>query len=263
MLNGEVALITGAARGQGRSHAIRLAEAGARIIAVDICHDIPVVPYGLSSWHDMEETVELVKRAGGEVAAFEADVRDVASMQDAIEAGTRALGGDIDIVVANAGISAGHRPVWQVSEEEFEETIAVNLRGVWLTLRLTVPGMVARKRGGAIVLTSSYAGLMRSFAAELAPHRIRVNSVHPAIVLTSMVDNQATYDLFAGHPDGTREEMRAAAFGLHALPVPWIEPRDVSDAVLWLVSDQARYVTGVALPVDAGGHIAFKAAPAR
>jgi NAD(P)-dependent dehydrogenase (short-subunit alcohol dehydrogenase family) len=229
MLNGEVALITGAARGQGRSHAIRLAEAGARIIAVDICHDIPVVPYGLSSWHDMEETVELVKRAGGEVAAFEADVRDVASMQDAIEAGTRALGGDIDIVVANAGISAGHRPVWQVSEEEFEETIAVNLRGVWLTLRLTVPGMVARKRGGAIVLTSSYAGLnaipnagaytaakhgvtglMRSFATELAPHRIRVNSVHPAIALTSNVDNQATYDLFAGHPDGTRQEMRAA-----------------------------------------------------
>jgi NAD(P)-dependent dehydrogenase (short-subunit alcohol dehydrogenase family) len=177
----------------------------------------------------MEETVELVKRAGGKVAAFEADVRYMASMQDAIEAGTRALGGDIDIVVANAGISASTRPVWQVSEEEFEETIAVNLRGVWLTLRLTVPGMVARKRGGAIVLTSSYAGLnaipnagaytaakhgvtglMRSFATELAPHRIRVNSVHPAIVLTSNVDNQATYDLFAGHPDGTRQEMRAA-----------------------------------------------------
>lgn len=277
-MDGTIAFITGAARGQGRSHAVRLAEAGARIIAVDLCRDIAEVPYGLASPADLDETVRLVEAAGGEIVAYEADVRDAASLRDAIEGGTARLGGGIDVVVANAGIATSYGPVWSATEEEFDATMAVNLRGVWQTVRLAVPGMLEHGRGGAIVLTSSYAGLnaipnagvytaskhgvtglMRSFAAELAPHRIRVNSLHPAVVLSGMTDNQTGYDVFSGHPEGTREEMRSAGLGLHALPMSWLEPAEISEALLWLVSDQARYVTGVALPVDAGANIAFRA----
>jgi SDR family mycofactocin-dependent oxidoreductase len=277
-VEGKIAFVTGAARGQGRAHAVRLAEAGARIIAVDVCRNIPSAPYDLASPADLEETVRLVEAAGGEIAPFEADVRDAAALQHAIDGGTERLRGGIDIVVANAAVSMAYGPIWAATEEQFDETMAINLRGVWQTVRLAVPGMLEHGRGGAIVMTSSYAGLnaipkagvytaakhgvtglMRSFAAELAPHRIRVNSLHPGIVLSGMTDNQAHYDVIAGHPNGTREEMRVAGFGLHALPMPWLEPRDISDALLWLVSDQARYVTGVALPVDAGAHIAFKA----
>jgi SDR family mycofactocin-dependent oxidoreductase len=277
-VEGKVAFVTGAARGQGRAHAVRLAQAGVRIIAVDVCRNISSVPYDLASPGDLADTVQLVQQAGGDIAAFEADVRDAASLQCAIDSGTERLGGGIDIVVANAGVATDYGPIWAATEEQFDETMAINLRGVWQTVRLAVPGMLERGRGGAIVMTSSYAGLnaipnagvytaakhgvtglMRSFAAELAPHRIRVNSLHPAVVLSGMTDNQTGYDVFAGHPNGTREEMRAAGFGLHALPMPWLEPRDISDALLWLVSDQARYVTGVALPVDAGANIAFRA----
>lgn len=276
-VDGKIAFVTGAARGQGRSHALRLAEAGARIVAVDVCRDNPLVPYGLATPEDLKETVRLVEAAGGEIAAFEADVRDAVALQHAIDVGTEQLGGGIDIVVANAAVVLGYGPIWEASEEQFDETMAINLKGVWQTIRLAVPGMLEHGRGGVIVMTSSYAGLnaipnagvytaakhgvtglMRSFAAELAPHRIRVNSLHPAVVLSGMTDNQMGYDTFSGHPNGTREEMRAAGFGLHALPMPWLEPRDISDALLWLVSDQARYVTGVALPVDAGANIAFR-----
>jgi SDR family mycofactocin-dependent oxidoreductase len=263
-LEGKVAFITGAARGQGRSHAIRLAQEGADIIAVDICRQIDTVPYPMSTPADLAETVKEVEGLDRRIFAREADVRDEAGLKAGFEAGVAELG-PVDIVLANAGIAP-----MSVHEAygTWQDVIDVNLTGVFNTVETAIPSMIERGQGGAIVLTSSTAGingiggssrgglgytaakhgvvgLMRSYANTLAPHSIRVNTVHPTGVRTPMVVNDAMQEFLAADPSMSN----AMA---NALPVDMVEPVDISNAILWLVSDDARYVTGIMVPVDAG-----------
>jgi SDR family mycofactocin-dependent oxidoreductase len=266
-----VALVTGAARGQGRSHAIRLAEEGADIIAIDIAADLPALAYGLGSREQLAETVQAVEALDRRIVSAEADVRDFAAVHEVVDEGIALLGG-LDIVVANAGV-VSFGTAEELDEEHWRTIIDVNLTGVWHTVKATIPHLRARG-GGSIVLTSSMAGLkgmqnlahyaaskhgvvglMKTLALELAPDSIRVNTVNPGNVDTDMTNNASTFAVFA--PDLPAEERtKEALLGrfqtLHALAVPQIPARDVSNAVLFLASDEARYITGVALPVDAG-----------
>ena len=264
-LDGKVAFITGAARGQGRSHAIRLAQEGANIVAVDICRQIDTVPYPMATPDDLAETVKEVKALDRRIVALQADVRDEAGLKAAFEAGVAELG-PVDIVIANAGIIAPMAV--QGPHDPWQDVIDVNLTGVFTTVETAIPSMIERGQGGAIVLTSSTAGLngiaspsrgglayaaakhglvglMRSYANSLAPHRIRVNTVHPTGVRTPMVVNETMQKFLA--TDRSLSNPMA-----NALPVDMVEPVDISNAVVWLVSDDARYVTGITLPVDAG-----------
>ncbi|WAJ43331.1 mycofactocin-coupled SDR family oxidoreductase [Mycobacterium sp. Aquia_216] len=270
---GKVALITGAARGQGRSHALRLASEGADIIALDICRQIESVPYPLSTPEDLEATARQVKELGQSVVTCEVDVRDGEALLAAVNDGVAQLGG-LDIVIANAGIlSVGAS--FELSEQSWSQVIDTNLSGVWRTTKAAVPHLIAGDKGGSIVLTSSIAGLvgqpgighyvaakhgvvglMKTLALELAPLSIRVNSIHPTNVDTPMIMNEATYRVFLpDDPHPTREKFAVPAGEMNALPVPWIEPGDVSNAVLFLASDEARYITGISLPIDAGAVI--------
>jgi SDR family mycofactocin-dependent oxidoreductase len=263
-LEGKVAFITGAARGQGRSHAIRLAQEGANIIAVDICRQIDSVTYPMSTPEDLAQTVKEVEALDRRIVARQADVRDEAGLRAAFEAGVAELG-PVDIVLANAGIAPmSLHPV----DGEWQDVIDVNLTGVYNTVRIAIPSMIERGKGGAIVLTSSTAGingiggetpgglgytaakhgvvgLMRTYANILAKHSIRVNTVHPTGVRTPMVVNDSMQEFLQADP--TMGQAMA-----NALPVDMVEPVDISNAIAWLVSDDARYVTGVTLPVDAG-----------
>lgn len=270
---GKVALITGAARGQGRSHALRLAAEGADIIALDICRQIESVPYPLATPEDLEETARQVKELGQNVVTREVDVRDGEALIAAVNDGVAQLGG-LDVVIANAGIlSVGAS--FELSEETWSQVIDTNLSGVWRTTKAAVPHLIAGGKGGSIILTSSIAGLigqpgighyvaakhgvvglMKTLALELAPLSIRVNSIHPTNVDTAMIMNEATYRVFLpDDPHPTREKFAVPAGEINALPVPWIEPGDVSNAVLFLASDEARYITGISLPIDAGAVI--------
>ncbi len=266
-LEGKVAFITGAARGQGRSHAERLAGEGAEIIAVDICDQIESVTYPMATPADLEETVATVGERGRRIVARQADVRDRDALAAVVNEGVDAFG-RLDIVVANAGVAplsldeADDLGAWR-------DVIDVNLTGVFNTIRVAAPHVIAGRRGGAMVLTSSTAGLkamgsemggtlgyvaskhgvvglMRDFAKILAPHSIRVNSVHPTGVATPMVQNEVMDKFLADFGDAVSEAMT------NLLPVELVDPIDVANAVAWLVSDEARYVTGVALPIDAG-----------
>jgi SDR family mycofactocin-dependent oxidoreductase len=269
-MDGKVALITGAARGQGRSHAIRLAEEGAEIIALDVCTDVETVPYSGATPEDLAETVKLVEELDRRIVAREADVRDLGALQTVVEEGISEFG-HIDVVCANAGIGT-YAPALEMDVEMWETMIDINLTGVWKTIKAAVKPMVDRNQGGVVVITSSVAGIfgfanlahysaakhgvvgmMRVLAQELAPYMIRVNTVNPTSVNTPMIKNDAMYRLF--RPDlenPTAADVGDAFTGLNCLPIPWVEPVDISNAVLWLASDEARYVTGVALPVDAG-----------
>jgi SDR family mycofactocin-dependent oxidoreductase len=263
-LEGKVAFITGAARGQGRSHAIRLAQEGADIIAVDICGPVDSVPYPMPTLDDLAETAKEVEALDRRIFTARADVRDAARLKQVFEQGTAEIG-PVDIVLANAGIA----PISvHESDSAWQDVLDINLTGVFNTVETAIPSMIERGRGGAIVLTSSTAGingigggtrgglgytaakhgvvgLMRSYANILATHSIRVNSVHPTGVNTPMIINDAMQEFLAQDP----QLSNAMA---NALPVPMVEPVDISNAILWLVSDEARYVTGVTLPVDAG-----------
>jgi (+)-trans-carveol dehydrogenase len=274
-VEGKVAFVTGAARGQGRSHAIRLAEEGADIIAVDLAAQVDSVPYAMSTPDDLAQTVKEVEALDRRIVATQADVRDYGALKAAVDDGVAQLG-RLDIVAANAGIfSFGRADV--LEEQTWQDMIDVNLTGVWHAAKAAIPHIRAGGHGGSIVLTSSTAGLMpfenmahytaakhgvvglmRTLALELAPEFIRVNSVHPTSVNTDMIQNAATYELFA--PDLTPEQRTKEVLGerfqtLNALPIKWVEPRDISNAVLWLASDESRYVTGVTLPIDAGSLI--------
>jgi (+)-trans-carveol dehydrogenase len=273
-VEGKVAFITGAARGQGRSHALRLAEEGADIIAVDVCETIPGTPYAGATEEDLAETVRQVEALDRRIIATKADVRNFAALSAALAEGVAQLG-RLDIVSANAGISTSPSPADQLSEETWQTMIDVNLTGVWHTAKAAIPHIRAGGRGGSIILTSSAAGLMgygnvahyvsakhgvvglmRTLALELAPEMIRVNSVHPTQVDTEMIQNEATYKLFLpGSEHPTRAEFAPASQSMNALPIPWVESVDISNAVLFLASDEARYITGVPLPVDAGAVI--------
>jgi SDR family mycofactocin-dependent oxidoreductase len=267
-LDGKVAFITGAARGQGRSHAIRLAQEGADIIAVDLCAQLESVPYPMSTEEDLAETVSQVEALDRRIVSAVADVRDAAALRGVVAEGIAQLGG-VDIVLGNAGILSVS-PRTDVDQDAlFREVVDINLTGVWNTVSAAAPAMIEQGRGGAIVLTSStqgltgrggegggaltgysaakhgVVGLMRSFAHWLAPHNIRVNTVHPTGVNTTMIANENIAQMMQETP-----EMAAALANL--MPVDMIEAIDISNAIAWLVSDEARYVTGVTLPVDAG-----------
>jgi SDR family mycofactocin-dependent oxidoreductase len=265
-LEGKVAFITGAARGQGRSHAIRLAQEGADIIAIDICKQIDSVAYPMSTPGDLAETAKQVEALDRRIFTAQADVRDEAQLKQAFDQGTAEIG-PVDIVLANAGIAPMGLP-GREPHQAWQDVIDVNLTGVFNTVETAIPSMIERGQGGAIVLTSSTAGitgiggptrgglgytaskhgvvgLMRSYANTLAQHRIRVNTVHPTGVNTPMVVNEVMQEFLAQDP----QMSNAMA---NALPVDLVEPVDISNAIVWLVSDDARYVTGVTLPVDAG-----------
>lgn len=272
-LDGKVAFITGAARGQGRSHALKLASEGADIIAIDICKQIDSVGFPLATEADLEQTVKEVEALDRRIIASTADVRDSAALQKAVDDGVAELG-RLDIVLANAGI-ASFAPIEDLTDDMWDDMIGVNLTGVFKTVRAAVPHIKAGGRGGAIVLTSSTAGikglgnlahyvaakhgvvgLVKTLANELAPFEIRVNSVHPTSVNTDMIHNEQTYKTFLpDNPDPQRAEAAEAFKTLNALPIEWVEPIDISNAIAFLVSDDARYITGVQLPVDAGSVI--------
>jgi (+)-trans-carveol dehydrogenase len=267
---GKVAFVTGAARGQGRSHAIRLAQEGADIIAIDLCAQIESVEYPLSTPDDLAQTVREVEALDRRIVARQADVRDYAALKAAVDEGVAQFG-RLDIVSANAGICS-HGRVDLMPEETWQDTIDVNLTGVWHTAKAAIGHLKAGGRGGSITLTSSTAGLeavqniahyvaakhgvvglMRALALELAPEMIRVNSIHPTSVNTPMIHNAALYQLFAPELENpTLDDVVERFKGIQALPVRWVEPVDISNALVFLASDEARYITGVALPVDAG-----------
>ena len=276
-LTGKVALVTGAARGQGRSHAIKLAEQGADILAVDICRQIDTVPYAMSTPEDLEETVRLVTETGRRIIAGQVDVRDLAALKTFVDQGLKELG-RLDVVVANAGTVNDIAPMWELSERQFQDQLDVNLTGVWKTIKATVPHLLAQGQGGSVIIISSISGLvaelnvghyaaskhganglMRTLAGELAPHHIRVNSVNPTNVDTLMINNDAYNTLFSGGKAGaTQEDSIPALMGMNALPIPFVQPEDISNAVLYLASDASRYVTGTTMVVDAGAMGPFK-----
>jgi SDR family mycofactocin-dependent oxidoreductase len=263
-LDGKVAFISGGARGQGRSHAVRLAEEGADIITFDICAQIDTVPYPMATPEDLDQTVKEVEALGRRIVAREADVRDVDAVRRVLEEGTAAIG-PVDLISANAGIGVGSP---DPTDRDWHDVIDVNLTGVWNTIRVAIPSMIERGAGGSIVITSSTGGLigvstndpgmlayiaakhgviglMRSWANFLAPHYIRVNAVAPTAVNTPMAANEQMMRSLEENP-------ALAAAWMNAIPVPMVEALDISNAVAWLMTDEARYVTGTVVPVDAG-----------
>jgi SDR family mycofactocin-dependent oxidoreductase len=268
-LDGKVAVITGGARGQGRSHALTLAREGANIVICDLAAQMETVPYPMGTDADMAETVRMVEDLDRRCVAVKADVRDPEQMKGVAEKALAEFG-KIDILLANAGIFSGVTAV-EMSVQTWQEMIDVNLSGVFYSIRAVLPHMV--KQGyGRIVATSSMAGrggypnfshyvaakwgvigLVKSIALEVAAHGVTVNAVCPTTVDTTMIQNDAMYRIF--RPDlenPTQEDARAAFTSLNPIPVPWVETQDISNAILFLVSDRARYITGEAISVSAG-----------
>ena len=270
-MDGKVAFVTGAARGQGRSHAVRLAQEGADIIAVDICKKFDTSPASGATREDLDTTADMVKDAGSRVVTDVVDVRDFDALQSAVDSGVEQLG-RLDVIVANAGIGTTLGKLHKGNEALWQEMIDVNLSGVWKSVKAGVPHILAGDRGGSIVLTSSVAGnkayphvghyvaakhgvigLMRAFAVELGPRMIRVNAVLPTHVSSPLLMNDATYRAFRPELENPGpDDLAPVCQSFHFLPIPWVTPEDISNAVLFLASDEARYITGVELPVDAG-----------
>jgi SDR family mycofactocin-dependent oxidoreductase len=269
-LEGQVAFITGGARGQGRSHALRLATDGADIVLVDICHNIASNKYDLATPADLHATAGMVEALDRRAVEIQADVRDFAALASALDGAVAQLG-RLDIVVANAGIAPmSFDDDAHLGEQAFRDVVDVNLGGVWNTCRAALPHLIAGGRGGAMVLTSSTAGIkgytdstggamgytaakhgvvgiMHVLTNELAPHRIRVNSIHPTGVNTTM-GNQSG----GGLTERIANDFTVGSIFMNSLPVELVEPEDISNAVLFLASDEARYVTGLTMTVDAG-----------
>ena len=269
-LDGKVAFITGVARGQGRSHAVRLASEGANIIGIDICADIPSNGYPMAHRDELDETIALVEAAGGKMVGAVADVRDYAAVNAALATGVEYFG-RLDIVCANAGIATMAFRELTIEEEleQWTDVLDVNLVGAFHTAKAAIPHLLAGGRGGSIVFTSSTAGLrgfgglqggglayaaskhgivglMRTLANALAPESIRVNTVHPTAVNTMMAVNPAMTSFLENYPGGVGPHLQ------NPMPVGLLEPEDISAAIAYLVSDSGRYVTGVTFPVDAG-----------
>ena len=264
-VEGKVAFVTGAGRGQGRSHAIRLAEEGADIIAVDVLEDYPTVPYGMSTPDDLAETVKQVEALDRRIVSAKADVRDAAALKAVLDDGVAQLG-RLDIVCANAGICTVQS--WdEVTPQVWQDTLDTNLTGVWNTMVTAVPHLIAAG-GGSIICTSSTAGIKglpflapyvaakhgvvgisRTMANELAAHHIRVNTVHPTGVDTPMGTGLGGLESLIG------KDPNLGPIFMNTYPVEIVEPRDISNAVLFLASDEARYVTGLEFTVDAGNTI--------
>jgi SDR family mycofactocin-dependent oxidoreductase len=269
-VGGKVAFVTGAARGQGRSHAVRLAKEGADIIAVDLCRPVETVGYPMSTPDDLAETVRLVEATGRKIVAAEADVRDYEALAKALRSGVDELG-RLDYVVANAGVLS-QGPAHEQSEQQFQTVVDINLTGVWKTAKAAIPILIDQGTGGAMVLTSSVMGLRgspglvgyvaakfgvvgmtKTLAQELAPHRVRVNAVHPTNAHTPMIVNDMmSRTLRPDLPNPQIEDAKEILSSFNLWDEPWVEPEDVSSAVLWLLSEESRYVTGISLPVDLG-----------
>jgi (+)-trans-carveol dehydrogenase len=268
-LEGKVALITGGARGQGRAHAVRLAEEGADVVVCDIAEQLDGVPYPMATEQDLKETATLVKDLGRDCLAMKADTRDTESMESLVTQAVERFG-KVDCAIINHGI-AGFGS-WDVSDADFDLVIDVNLRGVFVSLRAVARHLVERGEGGSLVVTSSPAGvqptynqvnyttakagalmLAKSFAVELAPHRIRVNALLPALIDTPMIMNDMVMSAFVGKETGaTKEDIVDVAKTLHLLEIPWIDPVEMAHAAVYLVSDESRFVTGTSLAVDGG-----------
>ena len=272
LLEGKVAFVTGAARGQGRSHALRLAGEGADILAIDAL-DVPSwLGYPPATKEDMAETVAAVEATGRRIIQRRCDVRDRAGLEEAVGAAVEAFG-RLDVVVANAAIASGWHRLWEIPEDQWQEIIDVDLTGVWRTLATAIPSVIEAGHGGSVIVISSVAalkgtsnigayvaaktgviGLMQTAARELAQFGIRANAVCPTNVNTAMLHTEAGYRMFRPdleHP--TEEDVAGPLSRFHLIREPWVEPRDVSDAVLFLASDLSRTVTGHTLPVDLGG----------
>lgn len=275
-LEGRVAFITGIGKGQGRSHAVRLARDGADIIGIDALKTYPWMNYRLAERADVDETIRMIEAEGRRVVFEQADVTDLDSLRRALEVGVGEFG-RLDIVAANAGAFPKGSLTWEADPAAWRECIDVNLVGVFHTVHAAVPHMLNAGNGGSIIITSSGAAIVsgsylsdysaakaallsltRTLAVELAPNWIRVNAICPGAVNTDMIANDAIYKMF--RPDleaPTREDTIEVWKSKHLLPVPWLEPADISNAVAWLASDEARLVTGVTLPVDAGNTIKY------
>ncbi|MFV0252791.1 MAG: mycofactocin-coupled SDR family oxidoreductase [Beutenbergiaceae bacterium] len=269
-LQDKVAFITGAARGQGRSHAVRFAKEGAAVIALDACSPIETQPYSAGTEEDLAETVRLVEGAGGRIVAGKADVRDSAQITAVFEEGVRKLGAP-DIVVANAG-TWSFGLTWEIEDQQWQDMIDINLTGSWRTVKASIPTMIDAGKGGSVILISSMCGvagfyglthycaakhgvvgMARVMAQELGPHKIRVNAICPTSVDTDMFNNPAMRKTFVpGADNPTDQEFREAARDMHPLGVSCIEVQDVTNNVVFLASDEARYTTGQAVVVDAG-----------
>jgi (+)-trans-carveol dehydrogenase len=272
-LEGKVAFVTGVARGQGRAHALRLAAEGAAVIGIDICEQAATVGYPLASAQDLSDTITAVQARGGRIVAEAADVRDEKALREVLGKGVSQFG-RLDIVVANAAILNCPAPTWEVTVDQWQETLDVNLTGVWQTVRATVPRLLEQGQGGSVILISSalgakgspnlapyvtakhgVIGLMRTLALELAPSFVRVNAILPGNVDTPIIQNAMVRQQFLpGQDNPTREEFERAnlAAKLAAMPVPWLNPEDISGTVAWLASDDSRFVTGMPISVDAG-----------
>ncbi|VXB30062.1 mycofactocin-coupled SDR family oxidoreductase [Citricoccus sp. K5] len=270
-LEGKVAFISGGARGQGRSHAVRLAEEGADIITFDICQDVESNPYPGPRAEDLAETVRQVESLDRRIIARQADVRDFAAVKAVADDGFAEFG-RLDIVSGNAGILGEVNQLADQSEDGWQEMIDINLTGVRHTVKAALPHLRAGGNGGAIVLTSSTAGikgyanmahyvaakhgvvgLMKTLVLELGKENIRVNTIHPTQVDTDMIQNEAIYKLFVpGKDNPSREDFAEVSRTMQALDIDWVEARDISNALLFLASDEARYITGQQLKVDAG-----------
>jgi len=282
-LEGKVAFITGAARGQGRSHAVRLAEEGADIIAVDICRQIESNPYPLSTPEDLAETVQLVEKLDRRIVSFQADVRERDQLRDAVEAGVAELG-RLDTVIGNAGILP--MAMGQPDPMDFVDAVDVDLIGVMNAVAVSLPHL---PDGASIIVTGSTAGMMpnttdnpqmgpgsagygwskrvligyvEQLALQLAPRFIRVNAVHPTNCNTHLLHNDGLYAMFRPDVENpTREDVLPAFTMFQAMPIPYVEPLDISNLVLFLASDESRYITGQQIRVDAGSLLKFPNGP--
>ncbi|WP_232667726.1 mycofactocin-coupled SDR family oxidoreductase [Pseudonocardia sp. TRM90224] len=269
LLDGKVALITGGARGQGRAHAVTCAREGADVIIVDITKPVAEVEYPLATAEDHTETVRQVEALGRRIVAVDADVRDQSAIDAAVSRGIDELG-KIDILIANAGIWT-HNPFWEITEQQWDEMVGINLTGVWKSAKAVAPHMIERG-SGSIVITSSangiepgpnnahyvaakhgVLGLMKNIALELGPHGVRCNAISPGATRTPMTDFQAARDIFAGHEGGTEAELMEAGYRYGILRnTTWLDPQAIADTALYLNSHLAANVTGVTIPVESG-----------
>ena len=273
-LSGKVALVTGAARGQGRAHAVRLASEGADIIAFDLCDGFKSTNYDPSTPADLEETARLVEAEGRRIVWRQLDARDFPAVQQLVADGTRELG-RLDVVVVNHGI-CHYAYTWEVTEENWDEVISVNLTSVWKVLKAVVPFMMQQGEGGSIVVTSSVAGvrgqpflapyvcskhalvgLTKTLANELGQHRIRVNTILPGGVKTPMAGfdwngQRGESNPFAGELEKPEVAATLGPIFMNALPDKWMEPEDIANTVAFLACDESRFITGSEIPVDLG-----------
>jgi SDR family mycofactocin-dependent oxidoreductase len=262
-LEGKVALVTGAARGQGRAHAVRLAAEGADVIAVDVCAPVESVKYPNATTEDLAETARMVEHHDRRIQTYQADVRDLSALEEAVRQGVDRLG-RLDIVVANAGIMTAGR-LWEITPEQWDQVIAVNLTGVWHTIKATVPILIGQGTGGSVILVSSPAGLVgtpfighyvaskhgvvglcRTLANEVGEYNIRVNSIHPSPVNTILITDPDLGPLIEQYAT------TLAPLFMNTLPFTMMEPEDVSGLVAFLAGDDARYMTGAQVPLDMG-----------